>query len=86
MFKLTLANAVSPILIFGRLTVVATYGPAGGVDVAVGAIVGVEFGAVEVGTIVGVGVGTESNTFNNGLNKPTVSPFFLNVVLFQNQL
>ena len=81
MFKITLANAVSLILIFGRLTMVDTYGPEGDVEVAVGGIEG-----VVVGTSVGVGVGTESNTFNNGLNKPTVRPFFLNVVLLQNQL
>jgi len=48
-------------------------------------------GGVIVGTDVAVPgrevvVGTTSNTFNKGLNKPALVPFLLKVVLFQNEL
>lgn len=42
---------------------------------------------VAVGGIVGVDVGCcTTGTFNNGLNKPTVIPSFVNVVLFETEL
>ena len=42
---------------------------------------------VAVGGIVGVDVGCcTTGAFNNGSNKPTVTPSFVNVVLFEKEL
>lgn len=92
LFKLTVTNALSSILILVGLTSVKTNGPDGVVEVAVSAV-GVGVGVVVegvgvfvssvVGVVVGVGVGGESITFKSGLNNPSVSPFFVKVVLFR---
>ena len=90
LFKLTVTNALSSILILVGLTSVKTNGPEGVVDVAVSAVgagvvvegVGVFVGSA-VDVVVGVGVDGESITFKSGLNKPRVSPFFVKVVLFR---
>lgn len=86
MFKLTETSAVSPTVTFEVFTVVEIYGPDSAVLVAVGMSVGVA-GVDDVGVVgIGVGVVEDPITFNRGLNKPSLLPSFLKVVVLNSEL